>query len=82
MVIVDCSYPECTFNTSDVADVLFNKEPELVIRLQDKGHRFVFVDKETDKIKAQQQIANSSFEERNYDLTKEHIKKVEQRSEK
>ena len=31
--------------------------------------------KETDKIKAQQQIAKSSFQELNYDPTKEHIKK-------
>ena len=38
--------------------------------------------KETDKIKAQQQIAKSSFQELNYDPTKEHIKKVEQWSEK
>ena len=30
------------------------------MRLQDKGNRFVITDKETDKIKAQQQIAKSS----------------------
>ena len=29
----------------------------------------------TDKIKAQQQIAKSSFQELSYDPTKEHIKK-------
>ena len=52
------------------------------MRLQDKGNTFVVVDKKTDKTKAQQQIAKSSFQEFNYDLTKEHIKKVEQRSEK
>ena len=33
-------------------DVLFNRESELVMRLQDKGNRFVIVDTETDKIKA------------------------------
>ena len=63
-------------------DVLFNKEFELVMRLQDKGNRFVIVDKGADKIKAKQQITRSSFQELNYDPTKEHIKKVEQCSEK
>ena len=63
-------------------DVLFNKESKLVMRLQDKSNRFVVVDKETDKIKAQQQIAVSSFQQLDYDPTKEHIKKVEQVSEK
>ena len=63
-------------------DVLFNKESKLVMRLQDKSNRFVAVDKETDKIKAQQQIAVSSFQQLDYDPTKEHIKKVEQGSEK
>ena len=63
-------------------DVLFNKESELVMRLQDKGNRFVIVDKGADKIKAKQQITRSSFQELNYDPTKEHIKKVEQCSEK
>ena len=33
-------------------DVLFNRESELVMRLQDKGNKFVIVDMETDKIKA------------------------------
>ena len=41
----------------------------------------MIVDKETNKIKAQQQIANSSFQELNYDPTKEH-KKVGQWCEK
>ena len=63
-------------------DVLFNKEFELVMRLQDKGNRFVIVDKGADKIKAKQQITRSSFQELNYDPTKKHIKKVEQCSEK
>ena len=42
-------------------DVLFNKESELVMRLQDKGNGFVIVDKEADKINAQLKIAKSSF---------------------
>ena len=51
-------------------DILFNKESELVTRLQDKGNRFAIVDEEADKITIQQQIAMSSFEEFNYDPTK------------
>ena len=51
-------------------DILFNKESELVTRLQDKGNRFAIVDEEADKITMQQQIAMSSFEEFNYDPTK------------
>ena len=62
--------------------VLFNKESELVVRLQDKGNRFVIVDKETGKIKAQQQKAKSSFQELDYDPAKEHIQKVGQWSQK
>ena len=42
------------------------------MKLQDKGKRFVIVDKETDKIKPQQQIAKSSFQELSFDLTREH----------
>ena len=51
-------------------DILFNKESELVTRLQDKDNRFAIVDEEADKITMQQQIAMSSFEEFNYDPTK------------
>ena len=40
-----------------------------------KVNKFVTVDKETDKIKAQQQICTSWFQELNYDSIKEHIKK-------
>ena len=48
-----------------------------MMRLQDKGNRSVIIDKETDKIKAQQQIATSLFQELNFDWTKEYIKKIE-----
>ena len=51
-------------------DVLFNKESELEMRLQRQSNRFVIVDKETDKIKAEQQIVQSSFQELNHDPTK------------
>ena len=53
-----------------------------MIRLQDKGNGFALVNKETNKVKAQQQIAKSSFQELDYDPTKEHIKRVEHWSEK
>ena len=53
-----------------------------MIRLQDMGNSFAIVNKKTGKIKAQQEIAKSSFHKCNYDPTKEHIKKVEQWSEK
>ena len=45
-----------------------------MMRLQEKGNRFVVVDKETDQIKAQQQIAKSSFQELYCDTKKEHKK--------
>lgn len=47
------------------------------MRLKDNGHRFVMKDKEIDKIKAQQQIAKSSFQEINNNPTKELLEKVE-----
>ena len=47
------------------------------MRLQEKGNRFVVVDKETDQIKAQQQIAKSSFQELYCDPKKEHKKVVQ-----
>ena len=40
------------------------------MRLQRQSNRFVIVDKETDKIKAEQQIVESSFQELNHDPTK------------
>ena len=39
------------------------------------GNRFI-IDKENDKINAQNQIAKTSFQERNHDLTKENINQV------
>ena len=52
------------------------------MRIQDKGNRFVIVDKETDKEKAKEQIERSSFVEVEHDPTKEHIQKVERWAEK
>ena len=42
---------------------LFNKSSNLVMRLQDKGKRFVVVDKETDRNKAQEQIDKTFVED-------------------
>ena len=39
---------------------LFNKNSNFVMRLQDKGNRFVVADKETDLKKAQEPISRSS----------------------
>ena len=56
---------------------LFNDNSNLVMRIQDKGNRFVMVDKQTDITKANEQIARSSFEKLSNDPTKSHIEKVE-----
>ena len=55
---------------------LFNKNNNLVMRLQDKGNTFVVVDKETDRKKAQEQIDGSSFKTLYHDPTRNHIKIV------
>ena len=56
--------------------MLFNNDSSLVMRLQDKGNRFVIVDKDTDKRKAYDQIERSSFRLLDYDPTEEHIERV------
>ena len=61
---------------------LFNQDGELLMRLQDKGNRFVIVDKETDKRKAEEQIARSSFQKLDHDPTSEHIQKVKEWADK
>ena len=45
------------------------------MRLQDKGNRFVFVDKNTDRLKAEQPIGFISSIKLNHDLTDTHVKK-------
>jgi hypothetical protein len=57
-------------------NVLFNPDSSVVMRMQDKGNRFIVVDKNEDIEKAQIQIDRSSFRLMNTDLTKEHIKIV------
>lgn len=61
---------------------LFNPESNIVMRLQDKGNRFVIVDKDTDKNKAKEQIGRSSFMEIDHDPTPQHIQKVKEWAEK
>ena len=57
-------------------DNLFNKESNTIMRLQDKGNRFAIVNRNTDRLKAQQQIGRSSFVKLNHDPINTHIKKV------
>ena len=57
-------------------EFLFKPESDLVMRLQDKGNRFVLVDKQTDLEKAKDQIARSAFRELDEDPTAEHIEIV------
>ena len=57
-------------------NVLFNKDSDKVMRLQDKGNRFIIVDKQTDCEKANEQIKRSSFLKIDYDSTILHINKV------
>ena len=57
-------------------NVLFNKDSDKVMRLQDKGNRFIIVVKQTDHEKANEQIERSSFLKIDYDPTTLHINKV------
>ena len=52
------------------------------MRLQDKGNRFVIVDKNTDSLKTQQQIGLSSSIKLNHDPTDTHIKNVKEWADK
>jgi hypothetical protein len=58
--------------------MLNNPETEDVIRIQDKGNKFVIVDKQTDIQKAERQIQKSSMEPLDEDPTKRTIERVEQ----
>ena len=48
------------------------------MRLQDKGNRFIIVDKQTDHEKADEQIERSFFLKIDYDPTALHIDKVKE----
>ena len=56
-------------------NVLFNKDSDKVMRLQDKGNRFIIVDKQTDCEKANEQIERSSFSKIDNNPTALHINK-------
>ena len=61
---------------------MFNPDSDLVIRQQDKGNRFVVVDKETDIRKSNEQIQRSSFKQIEDDPTQHHITLVKNWAEK
>ena len=50
-------------------NVLFNKNSNKVMCLQDKGNRFIIADKQTNHEKANEQIERSSFLKTDYDPT-------------
>lgn len=81
-IFADTSYKHVKDNLSDSErtalkwwqnNILFDKDSEICIRMQDKGTRFVVVDKKEDISKAENQIARSSFDKIDHDLTKKHI---------
>ena len=55
-----------------------NPEKQTILRIQDKGNRFVLVDKDTDRKKATEQIQRSNFVEIQQDPTLSHIQVVKQ----
>ena len=59
-------------------NVLFNKDSDKAMRLQDKGNRFIIIDKQTDHENSNEQIERSSFLKIYYDPTKLHINKVKE----
>ena len=63
-------------------DILFNSDSSLLLRSQDKGYRFVAVNKQTHIIKANHQIERSSFVKLNYHPTKDFILNVKQWADK
>ena len=48
------------------------------MRLEDKGNKFIIVDKQTDHEKANEQIERSSLLKIDYDPTALHINKVKE----
>ena len=56
-------------------DNLFDRENDTIMRLQHKDNRFVFVDKNTDRLKGEQKIGFISSIKLNHDPTDTHIKK-------
>ena len=59
-------------------NVLFDKESDKAMRLQDKGNRFIIVDKQTDHEKSDEQIERSSFLKIDHNPTTLHTDKVKE----
>ena len=76
------SHEERTALTNWRHEHLFNPDSDLVIRQQDKGNRFVVVDKETDIKKSNEQIQRSSFKQIPGDPTEQHVTLVKNWAEK
>ena len=55
-----------------------NADKEFILRIQDKGNRFIFVDKKTDKKKANKYLKKTNFKRIHFDPTSSHIQKVKQ----
>ena len=55
-----------------------NTHNEFLLRIQDKGNRFIFVDKKTHKENANEQIRKSNFKKIHFDPTSLYIQKVKQ----
>ena len=55
---------------------------EFLLRAQDKGNGFIFLDKKTNKEEASEQIRTSNFLKKHFDPTSWHIQKVKQFSQK
>ena len=63
-------------------DNLNKKGNEFLLRIQDKENRFIFVDKKTNKERANEQIRKSNFKKIHFDPPSLHIQKVKQFSKK
>ena len=59
-----------------------NTHNEFLLRIQDKGNRFIFVDKKTHKENANEQIRKSNFKKIHFDPTSLYIQKVKQKQKK
>ena len=57
-------------------DNMNNLDNEFILRIEDKGNRFIFVDKKTDNEKANEKIQKSNFERIHFDPSSSHIQKV------
>ena len=59
-----------------------NTDNKFILRIQNKGNRFIFVDKKTERVNANEQIRKSNFTKIYFDLTSLHIQNVKQFSKK